>query len=96
MGGEHPVCDALSNSEVAVELADLHEIDERRREVDLMFAIGPPMRATLNAGTAVKARIGKDVLLIRSEQRWVCISDAVESVEDRRKNIAEIDAESAL
>ena len=40
MGGEHPVCDALSNSEVAVELADLHEIDERRREVDLMFAIG--------------------------------------------------------
>ena len=43
-GRKHPVCDALSNSEVAVELADLHEIDERRREVDLMFAIGPPMR----------------------------------------------------
>ena len=95
MGGEHPVCDALSNSEVAVELADLHEIDERRREVDLMFAIGSPMRATLNAGTAVKARIRKDVLLIRSEQMWVCISDAIESVEDRRNNIAEIDAESA-
>ena len=90
------MCDALSNGEVAVGLAHLHEIDERRREVDLMFAIGPPMRATLNAGTAVKARIGKDVLLIRSEQMWVCVSDAVESVEDRRKNIAEIDAESAL
>ena len=96
MGGEHPVCDALSNSEVAVELADLHEIDERRREVDLVFAIGPPMRATLKAGTAVKARIRKDVLLIRREQMWVCISGAIESVEDRRKNIAEIDAESAL
>ena len=96
MGGEHPVCDALSNSEVAVELANVHEINECRREVDLMFAIGPPMRATLNAGTAVKARISKDVLLIRSEQVWVCLSDAIESVEDRRKNIAEIDAESAL
>ena len=96
MGGEHPVRDALSNGEVAVELADLHEIDERRREVDLMFAIGPAMRATLSAGTAVKARIRKDVLLIRSEQMWVCVSDAFESGEDRRKNIAEIEAESAL
>ena len=96
MGGEHPVCDALSNSEVAVELADLHEIDERRWEVDLMFAIGPPMRATLNAGTAVKAGIRKDVLLIWSEQMGVCVTDVIESVEDQRKNIAEIDAESAL
>ena len=96
MGGEHPVRDALSNGEVAVELADLHEIDERRREVDLMFAIGPAMRATLSAGPAVKARIRKDVLLIRSEQTGVCISDGSESIEDRRKNIAEINAESAL
>ena len=96
MDGEHPVCDALSNGEVAVGAAHLHEIDERRREVDLMFAIGPPMRATLNAGTAVKAGIRKDVLLIWSEQMGVCVTDVIESVEDQRKNIAEIDAESAL
>ena len=35
---EHPVCDALSNSEVAVELADLHR---SMNAVDLVFAIGP-------------------------------------------------------
>ena len=96
MGGEHPVRDALSNGEVAIGLAHLHEIDERRREVDLMFAIGTPMRASLNAGTAVKAGIRKDVLLIWSEQMWVCVTDVIESIEDRRKNIAEIDAQSAL
>ena len=82
MGGEHPVCDALSNGEVAIELADLHEIDERRREVDIVFAIWPPMRATLSTGTAVKARIRKNVLLIRSEQIGVCVGDVNESVED--------------
>jgi hypothetical protein len=96
LGGEHPVRDALSNGEVAVELADLHEIDERGREVDIMFAIGPPMRATLSTGTAVKARIRKDVLLIRSEEIGVFVSDISESVEDRRKDIADMDAESAL
>ena len=61
-----------------------------------MFAIETPMGATLNAGTAVKAGIRKDVLLIWSEQMWVCVTDVIESIEDRRKNIAVIDAESAL
>ena len=61
-----------------------------------MFAIGTPMRATLNTGTAVKAQIRKDVLLIWSEQMWVCVSDVIESIEDRWKNIAEIDAQSTL
>jgi hypothetical protein len=61
-----------------------------------MFAIGPPMRATLSIGTAVKARIRKDVLLIRSEEIGVFVSDISESVEDRRKDIADMDAESAL
>jgi hypothetical protein len=51
------MCNALSSREVAIRSAHLHQFDEGQRQIDLVVARWPSMRATLEARSAVETVI---------------------------------------